>query len=174
MSCRKYGDFFRLLQVFLKKIVKNHQKSLLENSFLNRSPNHLETWPSVWIACPRRYWPSPLFLRFVRDEDVEYTRYASDKQDAAGITEWYSELYWNWTGKRLFIRIRYFTSFDLSRIRYFTIFSLFWIRYFAEFLPTLYIRIISKKWSIRHCPDRRSFILSLGELPKPDEIKLHC
>ena len=34
-----------------------------------------------------RYWPSPLFLRFVRDEDVEYTRYASDKQDAAGITE---------------------------------------------------------------------------------------
>ena len=34
-----------------------------------------------------QYWPSPLFLRFVRDEDVEYTRYASDKQDAAGITE---------------------------------------------------------------------------------------
>ena len=33
-----------------------------------------------------RYWPSPLFFRFVRNEDVEYTRYASDKQDAAGIT----------------------------------------------------------------------------------------
>ena len=30
------------------------------------------------------------------------------------------------------------------------------------------------KWSIRHCPDRRSFIISLGELPKLDEIKLHC
>ena len=25
------------------------------------------------------------------------------------------------------------------------------------------------KWSIRHCPDRRSFIISLGELPKLDE-----
>lgn len=30
------------------------------------------------------------------------------------------------------------------------------------------------KWSIRHYPDRRSFIISLGELPKLDEIKLHC
>ena len=30
------------------------------------------------------------------------------------------------------------------------------------------------KWSIRLYPDRRSFIISLGELPKLDEIKLHC
>lgn len=34
-----------------------------------------------------RYWPSPLFLLFVRAEDVEYVHYDSDKQDAAGITE---------------------------------------------------------------------------------------
>lgn len=30
------------------------------------------------------------------------------------------------------------------------------------------------KWSIRLYPDRRSFIISLGEHPKLDEIKLHC
>lgn len=30
------------------------------------------------------------------------------------------------------------------------------------------------KWSVRLYPDRRSFIISLGELPKLDEIKLHC
>ena len=30
------------------------------------------------------------------------------------------------------------------------------------------------KWSIRLYPDRRSFIISLGELPKLDEIKLQC
>lgn len=34
--------------------------------------------------------------------------------------------------------------------------------------------LFQNKWSIRHCPDRRSFIISLGELPKLDEIKLHC
>ena len=34
--------------------------------------------------------------------------------------------------------------------------------------------LFQNKWSIRHCPDRRSFIISLGKLPKLDEIKLHC
>ena len=29
--------------------------------------------------------------------------------------------------------------------------------------------LFQNKWSIRHCPDRRSFIISLGELPKLDE-----
>ena len=34
--------------------------------------------------------------------------------------------------------------------------------------------LFQNKWSIRHCPDRRSFIISLGELPKLDESKAHC
>lgn len=43
-----------------------------------RTVNYPKNWDSS---------PSPLFLRFVRSEDVEYAHYDSDKQDAAGITE---------------------------------------------------------------------------------------
>ena len=87
---------------------------------------------------------------------------AIDRSGMASDINWFSSRFPALCAKALSVAI-YYLKFNCHLKKEFLIESL------ERLVKSTSSALSQNKWSIRHCPDRRSFIISLGELPKLDE-----
>ena len=87
---------------------------------------------------------------------------AIDRSEMASDINWFSRRFLALCAKALSVA-NYDLKFNCHLKKEFLIESL------ERLVKSTSSALSQNKWSIRHCPDRRSFIISLGELPKLDE-----
>ena len=87
---------------------------------------------------------------------------AIDRSEMASDKNWFSRRFPALCAKALSVA-NYDLKFNCHLKKEFLIESL------ERLVKSTSSALSQNKWSIRHCPDRRSFIISLGELPKLDE-----